>query len=180
MSNGRIVEQGTHEQLIEKQGVYCELVTAQQIDKDKPHTSDANEQAKKEEENDDEEDTGLEELMRKLSKRINTSNITSQVRGIFSETRRSSFDRNSMPQHRVSVTPGSMRIGDTPQEENSYKEQEPEYGWWHLTRFLFSFNRLEKPHMIGGFLACVICGLAPPTQAGKFRSTCNPTVYALT
>lgn len=162
MSKGRIVEQGTHEQLVEAQGAYYELVIAQQMNKDNQKASEIDKE--------EEEDSEKEELFRRLSKRMSASTYHSQSNSVPPEVRRRSFLRNSMSIHRSSAYRNSLLVEDAFPQENLYVDQEPEYGWWYLTKFLFSFNKSETPHIIGGFLACFVCGLAPPTQAGKSRA----------
>jgi ATP-binding cassette, subfamily B (MDR/TAP), member 1 len=150
MSGGKLAEEGTHEQLLARQGAYYDLIRAQQFDDEKKRADTIDE-----EEHDEEQE--------KLLRRLSSKNIgTIQHDPIETSSRRSSIYRRVSLQHnRLSstfVTPGG----------NQEQEDEPNYPTWTLIKFIFSFNKPESFLMVTGVFFCIISGLANPAQAGMW------------
>jgi ATP-binding cassette, subfamily B (MDR/TAP), member 1 len=142
MSEGRIIEQGTHDDLLEKKGAYYNLVTAQNI-------AAINELTAEEEEaiNDEEE-----KLIRKASTIKEEGYIPDPNDDIAARLGRSTTQKSA----------SSVAIaGHKPETENKY-------GLWVLIKLIGSFNKQEWHLMLIGLFFSIICGGGNPTQAVFF------------
>ncbi|KAI0445043.1 ABC transporter [Xylaria telfairii] len=139
MSQGAIIEQGTHDALLQKQGAYYNLVTAQNI---------AAVQAPANAEEDEEDDDAR--LIRRIS--------TSRSGGGYSEDP----DDNIAAKLKRSSTQASVssRVLKTRKPEEEIK-----YSVWTLVKLIASFNRTEWKLMIWGLFWSIICGGGNPVQA---------------
>lgn len=143
MSQGSIVEQGTHDQLLEKRGAYYKLVTAQNI-------AAINELTPEEQEANDVEE---EKLIKQVSAKDGGQDYIEDP----NDDIRANLKR--------STTQGSASSralqGRKPEEEHKYSLMT-------LIKLIASFNRDEWKLMVWGLFWSVICGGGNPTQAVFF------------
>jgi ATP-binding cassette subfamily B (MDR/TAP) protein 1 len=162
MAAGRIIEQGTHDELIEKQGAYFQLVEAQRI-------SSTNEDASADigagavaEIDEDEE----------LKLKITRSHKSAHGIDPDDKTHGDKLDRTTTTKSRSSVALA-----------NKPKEQENMYSLWTLIKMTASFNKEEMKYMLIGLVASIIGGGGYPTQAVLFAKSITalsepPSQYA--
>ncbi|PYH88449.1 ABC multidrug transporter Mdr1 [Aspergillus ellipticus CBS 707.79] len=146
MVNGKIVEQGNHNELVSHQGTYHSLVEAQRINEEK----DAEAMAADDDEDDD-EDFSKQEIARIKS--------ASSGSGSLDDEEEKSF-----------VGAGLNRSGTHKSVSSAIlAKREPEvarkYSLWTLVKFIVSFNRPEFGYMIIGLIFAVLSGGGQPTQA---------------
>ncbi|KAK1967075.1 ABC transporter [Colletotrichum sublineola] len=142
MSNGRIVEQGTHNELLAKNGAYYNLVTAQNIAR-------VNEMNPEEQEAIDAED---DEIIRKKS-RISEKGYAADPE-----------DDMAAKMQRTATHKSQSSIA----LQNRTEEAEAKYSLWTLIKLLASFNKKEWRLMLVGLFFSIICGGGNPTQAVFF------------
>jgi ATP-binding cassette, subfamily B (MDR/TAP), member 1 len=143
MSEGRIVEQGTHDDLVEKRGAYFNLVTAQSI-------AAVNELSPEEEE-------ALNEKEAELVRKISTAKGDSGFLADPDDNIREKLQRATSSKSASSVA----LQGRKPEETKKY-------GIWTLLKLIGSFNREEWKIMAIAFFFAGICGCGNPTQAVFF------------
>lgn len=150
MSEGRIIEQGTHDELLEKRGAYYGLVTAQNI-------AVVNELDSEEEEAINQEQERL--LIRKASSRAKEAGDGGS--GAFAadpdDAIAARLGRSSTQKSASSMALAARR-----------KEADEKYGLWTLIKLIASFNRKEWKLMVIGLIFSIICGCGNPTQAVFF------------
>jgi ATP-binding cassette subfamily B (MDR/TAP) protein 1 len=146
MSQGRIVEQGTHDDLLEKRGSYYNLVTAQAI-------AAVNELTAEEEEAIEKEET--EALIRKSSTRNKESGSAAPEDP--EDDIQAKLNRSQSQQ-----SASSMALA---KRTTAPKEK---YGLWTLIKVIASFNKQEWKLMMFGLFFSVITGGGNPTQAVFF------------
>ncbi|KAF7542542.1 hypothetical protein G7Z17_g11483 [Cylindrodendrum hubeiense] len=139
MTEGRIVEQGTHNELLEKRGAYFNLVSAQNIAAAEELT--AEEQA---------EIDAEETLIRKMSTKDGV--VADPDDDIAAKLNRTTTSK--------SVSSIALH-GRKPEEEHKYS-------LWTLVKLIASFNSPEWKFMIIGLVFSAICGGGNPTQAVFF------------
>lgn len=144
MSQGRIVEQGTHNELLRMQGAYFNLVTAQAI-----ATVDAEEDASSEEENE------VELIKKATSHRELRTNSESEG---FEED---PDDKNIAAKLNRQATSKSL---SSVVMQNRKPEEEHEYSTWQLIKLLASFNKEEWPWVVVGLIFAVLSGGGNPTM----------------
>ncbi|KAK2003654.1 ABC transporter [Colletotrichum falcatum] len=142
MSGGRVVEQGTHNELLAKNGAYYSLVTAQNIAR-------VNEMGPEEEEAIDARD---DELIRNKSR--------ASEKGYAADPEDDAAAR--MQRTATSKSQSSVAL------QNRAEEAEARYGLWTLVKLIASFNKKEWRLMLVGLFFSVICGGGNPTQAVFF------------
>lgn len=142
MSEGTIVEQGTHDELLERNGAYAKLVMAQNI-------AAVNELTAEEQEKFDDQD---EKLIRKAS-RAGEAGYAEDP------------DDNIREKLNRSATQGSA---SSKALQSRKPEEEPKYGLWTLIKLIASFNKEEWKLMVWGLFWSIICGGGNPTQAFFF------------
>ncbi|KDN70853.1 putative ABC transporter [Colletotrichum sublineola] len=142
MSNGRIVEQGTHNELLAKNGAYYNLVTAQNIAR-------VNEMNPEEQEAIDAED---DEIIRKKS-RISEKGYAADPE-----------DDMAAKMQRTATHKSQSSIA----LQNRTEEAEAKYSLWTLIKLIASFNKKEWRLMLVGLFFSIICGGGNPTQAVFF------------
>lgn len=142
MQEGRIVEQGNHDQLLELRGAYYRLVEAQKISAVAQVTEE--EQAKMDAEED--------ELIRQNSRTgveyvadPDDENIGNRLNRTQSEKSQSSLVL-----------------------QNRKPESQKDYGLWTLLKVIYSFNKKETHFMLLGLFWSIICGAGNPVQAVFF------------
>ncbi|KAK2592176.1 hypothetical protein QQS21_010136 [Conoideocrella luteorostrata] len=145
MSAGRIVEQGTHDDLLEKQGAYYKLVSAQNI-------AAAEELSPEEEERIAEEE---EKLIRRMSRM--SSNNDGKFGDDPDDDIAAKMQRSSTRQSLSSVA-----------LQKAKPEEEKKYGLFTLMKLITSFNAPEWHLMIFGLFFAAICGGGNPTAAVFF------------
>jgi ATP-binding cassette subfamily B (MDR/TAP) protein 1 len=142
MTSGRIVEQGTHDELLEKKGAYYKLVSAQNI-------AAADDLTAEEEELIDEHE---EKLIRKVSTNKHRQAAADPDDDIAAKLRRSSTQKSA----------SSIAL------QKKVTESEKKYSLWTLLKLITSFNAPEWRLMIFGLFFAVICGGGNPTAAVFF------------
>lgn len=144
MTEGRIVEQGTHNDLLAKQGAYYRLIEAQKIAETKEMT--AEEQS--------EIDAKDDELVRKMSNKVGgiEYNEDPDDKNIVNKLNRTTTEKSQ----------SSLAL----QGKTSSSEQHDSL--WTLIKLIASFNKTEWKLMLVGLFFSVICGGGNPTQAVFF------------
>jgi ATP-binding cassette subfamily B (MDR/TAP) protein 1 len=144
MSQGRIVEQGTHDQLLEKRGAYFNLVDAQQI----AAAADNN--------NADE----LARIDKVESELYPTS--TAEKAGVFEEDPDDLNLKNRLyrTQSGMSASSKALKVKDP--------EEQAQYSLWTLIKMTAEFNKKEMHLMLIGLVFCIVCGFGNPTQSVFF------------
>ncbi|CAG9987982.1 unnamed protein product [Clonostachys byssicola] len=140
MSKGEIIEQGTHNDLISKQGAYHALVTAQTIE-DSQRRSVA---------------LSVEEAISKeqqILKRVSTCKD-----GVLVTTEIEVSEKNMLTSSGILNNIGEIESGIASQKV-------PQHTMWTLVKFVSQFNRQEAFWILVAFFFCVLCGLATPVQA---------------
>jgi ATP-binding cassette, subfamily B (MDR/TAP), member 1 len=145
MSHGSIVEQGTHDDLLERRGAYFNLVTAQNI-------AAVNETSSEEQEAIDKED---EELIRQASK-TGGSELQAAV---------DPDDLNIADKLKRTATQKSV---SSLALQGRKSEVESSASIWTLGKLILSFNRKEMVLMWIGFFFSIICGGGNPVSAVFF------------
>ncbi|KAH7170464.1 P-loop containing nucleoside triphosphate hydrolase protein [Dactylonectria macrodidyma] len=140
MTEGRIVEQGSHNELLEKKGAYYNLVSAQKIAAAEEMTAD--EQA--------EIDAEEEKLIRKITTKDGV--IADPDDDIAAR-----LDRTTTSKSASSVALQGRK-----------PEVEEKYGLWTLVKLIASFNAPEWKIMLIGLVFSAVCGGGNPTQAVFF------------
>ncbi|KPM43152.1 Leptomycin B resistance protein pmd1 [Neonectria ditissima] len=138
MAHGKIVEQGTHDELLQKQGVYFDLVTAQNI----ARRSDVPEDGEPSSQNEEEEfvKPDLKESWSKEGDGVQGPGLTKA--------------------HRISTSPSAIVLG--PRIDAS---PEANHSLWASAKFIASFNKNEKIAMVTGLFFSIISGGGTPVQA---------------
>jgi ATP-binding cassette subfamily B (MDR/TAP) protein 1 len=155
MSQGRIVEQGTHDELLEKRGAYYKLVTAQMI-------AAVNElSAEEEAELDNKEEEAI--LMRKTS--TNPKDAAGAETGYAVDP----DDDIGARLNRSSTQKSASSIAFAARQ----KQADQKYGLWTLIKLIGSFNKQEWKLMLVGLIFSAICGAGNPTQAVFFAKLIN-------
>jgi ATP-binding cassette, subfamily B (MDR/TAP), member 1 len=144
MANGRIVEQGTHDALLEAKGAYFNLVTAQAI-------AEVNEMTAEEEEAINQEE---EKMIRKQSssKNKDAGYMEDPDDDIAARLNRSTTQKSA----------SSLALQGRKAEEGK------KYSLWTLVKLIASFNKQEWKLMVVGLIFSAICGGGNPTQAVFF------------
>jgi ATP-binding cassette subfamily B (MDR/TAP) protein 1 len=146
MTEGRIIEQGTHDDLLEKRGAYYNLVTAQAI-------TTVNTMTEEEEEALNEEEA---QLIRKASTR-NSQGGSGAMPEDPDDDIRAKLDRSQSRQSASSLALANRKTA--PKQK---------HGLWTLIKVIASFNKQEWKLMLIGLFFSAICGCGNPTQAVFF------------
>ncbi|TPX14288.1 uncharacterized protein E0L32_005484 [Thyridium curvatum] len=142
MAEGRIVEQGTHDDLIERKGAYYKLVSAQSI-------AAVNELSPEEEEVMNEKE---EELVRKASAANEPSFIPDPDDNVADKLKRTATSKSA----------SSVAL------QGRHTEATKKYSLWTLIKLIASFNKQEWKWMLVALFFSAICGGGNPTQAVFF------------
>lgn len=142
MSEGKIVEQGNHDDLIEKQGAYFKLVSAQNIAAAEELTAAELEEAEEDELS----------LIRKKSSNRASEYMADPEDNIAAKLRRTSTQKSV----------SSMVL------QNKTSDRDQKDSLWTLIKLIASFNAPEWKLMILGCIFCIICGGGNPTSAVFF------------
>ncbi|PWY70198.1 P-loop containing nucleoside triphosphate hydrolase protein [Aspergillus heteromorphus CBS 117.55] len=144
--NGKIVEQGNHNELVSHQGTYHSLVEAQRINEEK----DAEALAADEEV--DDEDFSEQEIARIKSASSGSGSLNEEE----DEKSLAGNGLNRSGTHK-SISSAILAKRDP--------EVSRKYSLWTLVKFIASFNRPELKYMIIGLCFAVLSGGGQPTQA---------------
>ena len=146
MQQGRIVEQGTHDELLERRTAYYNLVNAQRIGQTREQTA---------------EDEADREKAMLVEEELNR--VTSSV----SETRSVDPDDEKLALGKTNTTKSvSSRILA---EKKDAKDKK--YSLWSLIKFISSFNKTEWYWMLLGLAFSIIAGGGQPTQGVFFSKS---------
>ena len=140
MQQGRIIEQGTHDTLLELRGAYFNLVSAQRIGDDRKQDAPENEKE------------ALEELTT-----VQSSRTGSHV----------PYDPDDEKLALGRTTTGKS-ISSRVLEEGKGEKKSPKYSLWTLIKFIASFNTKEWMFMLIGLTFSIIAGGGQPTQGVFF------------
>ena len=159
MSQGRIVEQASHDRLLEMKGAYYNLVEAQRIS------------AEKEEES-TEESSRLDETEKKL---FTTS--TDEKGKTYEADPEDANIANKLNRTTSEKSQSSMAL------DHRTKPEDRKYGLWTLIKVITSFNKQETHLMLLGLVFSIIAGGGNPTQAVFFAKSITalalpPSMYA--
>lgn len=154
MGQGRIVEQGTHDELLEKRGAYYNLVTAQQI-------AAVNELTPEEEAALNNKEEAI--LLRKTS---STPKDSGAAEGGYTVD---PDDDIGARLNRSSTQKSASSIAFAGRQKLAVQT----YGLWTLIKLIGSFNKREWKLMLVGLFFSAICGAGNPTQAVFFAKLIN-------
>ena len=140
MQQGRIIEQGTHDALLELKGAYFNLVSAQRIGDERKQDEPENEKE------------ALEELAM-----VQSSRTGSHV----------PYDPDDEKLALGRTTTGKS-ISSRILEEGKGEKKGPHYSLWTLIKFIASFNTKEWMFMLIGLTFSIISGGGQPTQGVFF------------
>ena len=149
MSNGTIVESGTHDELLERRGVYYNLVEAQRI---------SAENQEKSTEADDISHVDDDERLKLTLSRSRTKNASAA-------DPEDAIIADKLNRTTTSKSKSHIAL------ENRAPETKPQYGLWELIKLTASFNSSEKFHMFVGLFFSIIAGGGYPTQAVFFAKS---------
>ncbi|KAK5953832.1 GTPase-activating protein [Knufia fluminis] len=142
MKNGHIVEQGSHDALLERNGAYAALVSAQRLDG--THVDD-------QEESIDEKIAGATEAQ--LDKIATQKSGTSDSNNSDPADKRLALGRST-----------STRSVSSKKLAEKGKEGDTKYSLWTLIKFIGSFNKGEWHYMFLGLFFNIIAGAGQPVQ----------------
>lgn len=143
MAEGRIIEQGTHDQLLESQGAYYRLVEAQKIAQSKEMT--------------DEEQEAIDAEVEKLVRQVSSSTKPQYEDDPDDKNLANKLNRTQTQKSQSSVA-----------LQNRQGEATQRYSLWTLIKVIAGFNKKEWPIMLVGLVFSIICGGGQPTQAVFF------------
>lgn len=147
MSEGRIVEQGSHDALLERKGAYFNLVEAQRISAEKA-----------EQDGEVEEEVEVELEIEKEAQEVGAefAKMPSIERKL---------SANQLERLKTEKSISSMVL------KGKEKPKAPDYSLWTLIKVVGSFNTKETGLMLVGLVFCVIAGAGNPTQSVFFAKS---------
>lgn len=152
--DGKIAEQGTHDELVDRNGTYLKLVEAQRI-------HDERDAREAEDDEDDEDVTPLEAaLTREQIQRAVSATGDGVTSKNYGDSKSLEIKRTETKKSLSSIIL-SRRTPETVQP----------YSLWTLIKFIASFNRPELLFMLTGLFFSVLAGGGQPTQAVLFSKT---------
>lgn len=149
--SGQIVEQGTHDDLLENDGPYFKLVEAQRINEEKE--ADALAEA--------EDDDSVETYEKEEISRIKSyASASSGGKLKQEETHASIAKEDSIQRADTRKSVSSMVLA-----KNKGLEGVGKYSLWTLIKFIASFNKAEWKYLVVGLFFSILGGGGQPTQA---------------
>ncbi|EGE04579.1 ABC multidrug transporter mdr1 [Trichophyton equinum CBS 127.97] len=140
---GRIAEQGTHDELVDKKGTYLQLVEAQKINEERGEES---------------EDEAVLEKEKEISRQISVP--------------AKSVNSGKYPDEDVEANLGRIdtkkSLSSVILSQKRSQENETEYSLGTLIRFIAGFNKPERLIMLCGFFFAVLSGAGQPVQSVFF------------
>ena len=156
MSDGRIVEQGTHDGLLAKEGAYFRLVSAQNIAATEEMTA----------EEEDMIDTMEHDLIRKIS----TKNEATAFAADPDDDIQAKLDRIA-----TSKSASSVAL-----QKRKPDESEQQFSLFTLLKLIVSFNAPEWKLMLVGLFFTIICGGGNPVAAVFFAKEITTLTVPIT
>ena len=153
MSQGRIVEQGTHTELLEKEGAYYSLVEAQRISA-RTREAAVDDQALADDVEKDLDRTITKQTVKSFEEDPDDKNIKNKL-------------NRSTSQQSLSSVAMKKKSG----------EKSKQYSLWTLIRLIGSFNKNETMLMLVGLFWSIIAGGGNPTQAVFFAKALTALSY---
>ena len=153
MARGRIVEQGTHSELLEMEGAYYNLVEAQRI-------------SAKTQEGAAEDSDLADDVEKNLDRTVTKQTLKSFEEDPDDKNIKNKLDRSTSQQSLSSVA--IKRKGS---------EKDKQYGLWTLIKVIGSFNKNETMLMLVGLVWSIIAGGGNPTQAIFFAKALTALSY---
>ncbi|KAI9677521.1 MAG: GTPase-activating protein [Caeruleum heppii] len=147
MSHGRIVEQGNHDELIDRRAAYYNLVEAQRI-------------AASKEGKDAEENARLDEIDEQVSRQV-TREKSNSYKGDPADLEAANILNRTQSGKSVS----SIALKKKKNEDGA------KYGLWTLFKVIAGFNKKEWHLMLFGLFCSIIAGGGNPTQAVFFAKS---------
>ena len=147
MSEGSIVEQGTHDELLERKSAYYNLVEAQRIVEEKEGQNTSN-------------DENLNEIEAEIYKTASSGKSGALEGDPDDEKVGAKLNRTT-----TSKSISSVLL------QNKAKQPNSQYSLWTLIKFVGSFNRSEAWLMLIGLFWSIIAGGGNPTQAVFFAKS---------
>ncbi|RPB05623.1 putative Leptomycin B resistance protein pmd1 [Choiromyces venosus 120613-1] len=142
MSNGTIVESGTHDELLERRSAYHNLVEAQRI------SAGNNEKSAQDDDEKLKQTLSRSKTQEAIAAGLEDANIADKLNRTATSKSKSQFAL-----------------------ENKAPETKKEYGLWELIKLTASFNSTEKFYMFVGLFFSIIAGGGYPTQAVFFAKS---------
>lgn len=169
MNAGRIVEQGTHDQLLDTHGAYYSLVNTQKV---------VDEERRRQEEAEEEElDEEEEMLIRRMSRYKNVGGFYTDpddiAENLSARYRRPSTAGGKSAGKSIAKSASSMAIA----KRGNTTEEEPMYTLGSLLKFIAGFNKKEWQLMLIGIFFSIICGGANPVQSIFFAKQTSTLTY---
>lgn len=148
--NGSIVEQGTHDNLLELGGPYSKLVEAQRINEEKEADALAD--------IDDDSDEAYEK--EEIARIKSYASASSGGKAKFEETQPGLAEEDIIQRAETRKSVSSMVLAKRTGSEGTGK-----YSLWTLIKFIASFNKAEWKWLVVGLLFSILGGGGQPTQA---------------
>ncbi|KAL8633987.1 hypothetical protein Q9189_000233 [Teloschistes chrysophthalmus] len=163
MTQGRIVEQGTHDELLERKAAYYNLVEAQRLSAEKAANDMAEEvmaeEARKE------ELVEIEKVASYQSKSgVKLSRTTTE------KSTGNNFVTGESLRARLTRTVTGRSVSERVLEERG-SDDKAKYSLWTLIKVVGSFNKKETHLMLIGLFWAIIAGGGNPTQAVLFAKS---------
>jgi ATP-binding cassette subfamily B (MDR/TAP) protein 1 len=165
MTQGRIVEQGTHNDLLATRGAYYNLIEAQKIAAKEEMT------AEEEAAVDHEDDKLTGQLTRKMTSRSGTSKSGEYMEDPDDKNIANKLNRTQSEKSQSSL---AMQGGS-----GGSLAKVPEPSLWTLIKLIASFNKSELGWMLLGLCFSIICGGGNPVQAVFFAKEIISLSYPL-
>lgn len=142
LSQGRIVEQGNHQDLVDSRGAYRDLISTQNL---ATETAETKATLK----------GNMSGNVEPIARHTSGNSIGGFVSSDSPDLARSS------PHPRTSSAGGaSTRVADSKHKLMCSR--------WSLLKFVYSFNRQEWALLLLASLTSIVCGLANPVQSGSY------------
>lgn len=142
---GEVCEQGTHGELLARDGVYKKLVNAQALAKETDQPAQSQ----------DREKAAMDSAEEELSNSVSLTKTRSRASNVL---RRASTSHSA----------ADIEKGDEP---TATEEKDKKYSWWDVIKFLYQYNRDEKWLLLWGCILSVLTGAVQPVGAVLFAKS---------